>query len=77
MKAIGSQVPLLFAMLALPLGVQASACKPLGQSQCQTSKACTWVGGYTRKDGRKVNAYCRAMQKPRSVKKMQAKAANP
>ena len=37
-----------------------SACKGLASSQCSGKSGCVWVGGYTRKDNRKVSGYCRA-----------------
>lgn len=37
-----------------------SACKGLASSQCSGKSDCVWVGGYTRKDNRKVSGYCRA-----------------
>jgi hypothetical protein len=53
----------LIAASALTLGVgsaqAASACKGLDQGACGKKSDCTWVGGYTRKDGAKVSGYCR------------------
>ena len=50
--------------LALMLGavsVQAeSACKGLEKGKCGNKASCTWVDSFTRKDGVKVAAYCRA-----------------
>ena len=37
----------------------AVGCKTLPRNACIQSAQCTWVKGYTRKDGRKVAAYCR------------------
>ncbi len=34
-------------------------CKTLARNACIQSAQCTWVKGYTRKDGRKVAPYCR------------------
>ena len=42
-----------------PAAMAASACTGLSQTACSADKACTWVGGYTRKDGAKVKDYCR------------------
>ena len=50
-------------MLLLSVGSIAraeSACKGLTSSQCSGKSDCIWVGGYTRKDNRKVSGYCRA-----------------
>ena len=45
------------------LNTQASECKGLANQACSASNACGWVEGYTRKDGREVNAYCRTSTK--------------
>ncbi|MCX7632490.1 MAG: hypothetical protein N2Z22_04060 [Turneriella sp.] len=37
-----------------------SPCKGLDESACKANDKCTWVSGYTQKDGDKVKAYCRA-----------------
>ena len=41
----------------------ASQCKGLDNEACDTSSSCSWVAGYERKDGRKVEAFCRAKAK--------------
>lgn len=38
----------------------ASNCKGLENTACGANTSCSWVGSYERKDGRKVNAFCRA-----------------
>lgn len=38
----------------------ASACKGLESAACDASSSCSWVEGYTRKDGRAVKSFCRA-----------------
>lgn len=45
------------------LNAQASECKGLTNETCNANKACGWVEGYTRKDGREVNAFCRTSTK--------------
>ena len=45
----------------------ASQCKGLDSNACSTSASCSWVEGYERKDGRKVNAFCRAKAKRTST----------
>lgn len=52
---------LLFALTGLAVGpsVAETACKGLGQPACEGSQQCSWVKGYTRKDGREVAPYCR------------------
>jgi hypothetical protein len=37
-----------------------NSCKGLSKSTCEGSASCSWVSGYTTKDGAKVSAYCRA-----------------
>lgn len=37
----------------------ASACKGLDNSACGSTNACSWVDGYTRKDGKSVKSFCR------------------
>jgi hypothetical protein len=56
----------LFAMLtmagALTLASQSALsaeCKGMEKSACEGQNTCTWVDGYTRQDGVKVNGYCR------------------
>ena len=52
----------LIAALLLPAGAAlAASCKEItSQSACEKRTDCTWVKGYTRKDGAKVKAYCRS-----------------
>lgn len=53
----------LFVVLTLPAGgaMAAKSCKEVTtQSACEKRNDCTWVKGYTRKDGAKVKPYCRA-----------------
>jgi len=40
-----------------------SACKGLEQRQCEGKSDCTWVDGYTRKDGVKVSSHCKSVGK--------------
>lgn len=52
---------ILAAAFALTGSIAAdSACKGLGESECKGNDNCTWVSGYSQKDGDKVKAYCRA-----------------
>ena len=46
--------------LSLTGSVNAAQCKGLSHSACSTSASCSWVKGYTRKDGIKVRAHCKA-----------------
>ncbi|GHA07340.1 hypothetical protein GCM10008090_16470 [Arenicella chitinivorans] len=47
----------------------ASACKGLESKACGSNSACTWVDGYERKDGRKVNAFCRTSPSAKKASK--------
>lgn len=49
---------LILAVAAAPVGAD-SACKGLEKRQCESKADCTWVDGYTRKDGVKVASYCK------------------
>jgi hypothetical protein len=40
-----------------------SACKGLEQVVCEGNGSCTWVNGYTRKDGKQVSGYCKSIGK--------------
>ena len=44
-----------------------SQCKGLENNACVTANSCSWVEGYERKDGRKVNAFCRTKAKSKST----------
>jgi hypothetical protein len=63
---------LLAAGLAAP-ALADSACKGLEQRQCDGKGDCTWVDGYTRKDGVKVSAHCKAVGKKGSTSSKQKK----
>lgn len=56
-----ARLPIVFAglLLATPMAGAASQCTNLSADACATDSACAWVDGYTRKDGREVQAYCR------------------
>ena len=65
------------AALLVTLGSQvtyASDCKGLEASNCAAKSSCSWIDGYTRKDGRKVKSFCRA--KPASKAKTALKKPN-
>ena len=54
-------------ILSLALGLGASSvqaeCKGSSQSACESDNKCSWVKGYTRKDGAKVAAHCKSKPK--------------
>lgn len=57
----------------LPLGASAaSQCRGMAQDACAADTGCSWIEGYTRKDGRSVSAHCRT----RSGKKTSAAAGD-
>ena len=45
--------------VSLSATAAASQCKGLVENACSADTQCTWVDGYTRKDGRAVTAHCR------------------
>ncbi|MCF7983194.1 MAG: hypothetical protein K9L70_02225 [Thiohalocapsa sp.] len=49
--------------VAMLLAIQGNAvgaeCKGKEKSSCDTTTSCTWVDSYQRKDGVKVDGYCR------------------
>ena len=51
----------------------AAECKGQSKSACGRMSACTWVDGYTRKDGAKVKAYCRKAKASKSSSKSGSK----
>lgn len=46
-----------------------SECKGLASSACDESTSCRWVDSYQRKDGRKVNAFCRSYSAKKNISK--------
>jgi hypothetical protein len=38
-----------------------SECQGLSESSCKSNSDCTWVSGYSQKDGDKVKSYCRSI----------------
>lgn len=56
---------ILFASLCFgAISAQAeSACKGSAKSACEGNNNCSWVKGYARKDGAKVEAYCKSKPK--------------
>ena len=43
--------------------VIAAECKGSSKSSCSANSSCTWVKGYSKKDGAKVRGYCRSKGK--------------
>ncbi len=63
----------LIAGLVLALGAgsvqAASDCKGVKKTTCEDKSDCSWVDGYTRKDGAKVSSHCRKKPSKSSKKK--------
>ena len=53
--------------------VIAAECKGSSKSSCSTNSSCTWVKGYSKKDGAKVRGYCRSKGKAGDAKKSKDK----
>jgi hypothetical protein len=53
------------ALIAFSTGpvLAESACKGLEQGTCEGNGDCTWVNGYTRKDGKQVSGHCKSIGK--------------
>ncbi len=63
LNGFGRYLPVfsLVSLLGLSLSAHsASACKGLEESACKGNASCTWVSGYTTKNGNTVSAYCRS-----------------
>ena len=50
---------LLAATLGTSVARAETSCKGLVADQCGSRSECSWVKGYTRKDGKTVDGYCR------------------
>ena len=46
---------------------EGSSCKGKSRSACSSASDCSWVDGYTRKDGAKVKSFCRAKPSAKGV----------
>jgi len=69
-KSIISLCASLIMLAGVSLSVQAkSECKGLDAEACELNASCGLVGGYVRKDGREVKAFCRTSTKG-TVKKV-------
>jgi len=56
---------LIIAAGTTPAGA-ASACKGLEKAKCEAKSECIWIDQYTRKDGKKVSAYCKSAGKKKA-----------
>lgn len=65
MKFIRLKTIIFFASAAASVSsLAATDCKTLSKDQCVKETAqCTWIKSYERKDGKIVDAYCRAKPK--------------
>jgi hypothetical protein len=55
--------------LGAPAAQAASECKGMERKACERNDRCTWVDGFTRKDGVKVSSHCRKKPSQSSTKK--------
>ena len=55
--------------------IYASACKGLEASNCAANSSCSWINGYTRKDGRQVKSFCRAKPSSKASSAMKKSSA--
>jgi len=74
MKDLNKKIRLGFVMASLVTGffvnniaIAQTQCKGLESTACNEESMCTWVASYERKDGIKVNAFCRAKPKSKST----------
>ena len=73
-----------FVALAVWLGLTftggttafAQACKGMSQSACTSSASCSYVNGFTRKNGARVKAFCRSKPGKRAASRSTAKKAS-
>ena len=80
-RSISLATSLATMLVVLLAGAQANAatasqCKGLENSACASDNACSWVESYERKDGIKVNAFCRTKAKPKSTTSAPSKLDN-
>ena len=59
-------------LMLLQTPISAAECKGMEKNQCESNGSCTWVDSYQRKDGIKVDGYCRN----KGGKKSSSKAEN-
>jgi len=72
-------LPTVIASLLLLIqgNVYSAECKGSSSGACSTNPACTWVSGYSKKDGSKVRGYCRTKGKSgASLNKKEGKKAD-
>ncbi|MGB5833319.1 MAG: chromosome partitioning protein ParB [Thiohalocapsa sp.] len=50
----------LTALVMMQSPAMAADCKGMEKNKCESNGSCTWVDSYQRKDGVKVDGYCRA-----------------
>ncbi len=58
-KTAMAMVLALVLSVIFPSAFAAQACKGLEESKCGDNVSCTWVKGYTTKQGKPVDPYCR------------------
>lgn len=64
------------ALMILPGPAAAADCKGMEKNRCESNGSCTWVDSYKRKDGVKVEGYCRSKGSRKSGSKTGDKSEN-
>lgn len=74
LRSIAFMTVATFGLAISGQALAASQCKGLDNGACDSTTACSWVNAYERKDGRKVNGFCRTKSKGGAKKKVEQKA---
>ena len=59
-RSLGSAVIVTALLITINTSANAAECKGMAKGQCEGNNACVWVDSYQRKDGVKVDGYCRS-----------------
>jgi hypothetical protein len=54
----------------------AAECKGMEKAACERQESCSWVDGYTRKDGVKVSSHCRKKGGKKSSSSSKSSSSN-
>jgi hypothetical protein len=65
-RSLGSAVVVTALLITINTSAIAAECKGMAKGQCEGNNACVWVDSYQRKDGVKVDGYCRSKGKKKS-----------
>ena len=66
-RSLGSAVIVTAMLITMSTSANAAECKGMAKGQCEGNNACVWVDSYQRKDGVKVDGYCRSKGKKKST----------